>query len=240
MQAMTEQAVRLAANTLLTHYSFDLGGYSADVLVQHWLDHYPMIWLRMAIIEALYQGRYKAVSVDQILTMWHRRSQPVCHYNHEFERMICNRFPRNLLKDEGEQLPILLAEVNSSERTASAQLTSSEPVEPVLPNTSPVPDMVSDVAADAQSLTGEAIADAAAPKNTEGIEPDSPQTTFVPSTLTDSPQPKELASREEVIHQPIHQFVPSVEATEFYAKLKAVSVADDELLSSSEAIGNFN
>ncbi len=81
---------------LLTHYSFDLGGYSAGELVNRWRKDYAVSWLRLAIIEALYQGRYKAISVQQILTLWHRRGQPTYHFNVEFENLICSKLPEDL------------------------------------------------------------------------------------------------------------------------------------------------
>lgn len=84
-----------AAVLLLANYSFDLGRYKASELVERWLNHYPANWIRLAVIEALYQGRYKAISVEQILSIWDRR-QPRYHFNHEFERLICSRLPQLL------------------------------------------------------------------------------------------------------------------------------------------------
>ncbi|WP_248277537.1 hypothetical protein [Brasilonema sp. UFV-L1] len=84
------------AIALLTHYSFDLGGYSASELVNLWQKQYPGNWLHLAVIEALYQGRYKAISVQQILTCWQRRGQAIFHFNMEFERLICSKFPQSL------------------------------------------------------------------------------------------------------------------------------------------------
>ncbi len=84
------------AVALLIHYSFDLSGYNALELVDTWQKQYPVSWVRIAIIEALYQGRYKAISVQQILTLWGRRGQATYHFNMEFERMICSKFPEKL------------------------------------------------------------------------------------------------------------------------------------------------
>ncbi|NJM73261.1 MAG: hypothetical protein HC862_25760 [Scytonema sp. RU_4_4] len=84
------------AIALLIHYSFDLGGYSASELVNLWQKQYPGNWLHLAVIEALYQGRYKAISVQQILTCWQRRGQAIFHFNMEFERLICSKFPQSL------------------------------------------------------------------------------------------------------------------------------------------------
>jgi hypothetical protein len=74
---------------LLLHYIFDLNGYSARELVERWLKQYPANWVRWAAIEALYQGRYKAVSVEQILGFWQRRGQALPRFNCEFERLVC-------------------------------------------------------------------------------------------------------------------------------------------------------
>lgn len=84
---------------LLTHYSFDLGGNNAQQLADRWQSTYSAHWVRWAVIEALYQGRYKAVSVEQILQLWQRRQQPRYHFNYEFERLVCNNFPRNLSQE---------------------------------------------------------------------------------------------------------------------------------------------
>lgn len=81
---------------LLTHYSFDLGNRTAPQLLDQWLKDYSTGWVRWAVIEALYQGRYKAVSVEQILKLWQRRNQPCYHFSYEFERLVCHKFPRNL------------------------------------------------------------------------------------------------------------------------------------------------
>ncbi|TAE53731.1 MAG: hypothetical protein EAZ76_15230 [Nostocales cyanobacterium] len=94
----------LAIN-LLVHYSFDLNGYSASEIISSWQKEYPIDWLHLAVIEALYQGRYKAISVQQILNFWQRRCQVSYHFNMEFERMVCSKFPENLTKVSRPVLP---------------------------------------------------------------------------------------------------------------------------------------
>ncbi|ABA23826.1 conserved hypothetical protein [Trichormus variabilis ATCC 29413] len=84
------------AKALLINYSFDLSGYHADELVNRWQKQYPADWLHLAVIEALYQGRYKAISVQQLLAFWQRRGQEIYHFNMEFERLICSKFPESL------------------------------------------------------------------------------------------------------------------------------------------------
>jgi hypothetical protein len=73
---------------LLQYYNFDIGNYSFDDLARLWCEYDP-IWIRLAIIESLFRGRYKAVSVDQILEFWQRRGEPCCRFSREFERLIC-------------------------------------------------------------------------------------------------------------------------------------------------------
>jgi len=80
---------------LLTHYFVDLRGATASQLTNRWLRDYSATWVHLAVIEALYQGRYKAVSVEQILSFWQRRGQVVYHFNHEFVRLICHNFPQS-------------------------------------------------------------------------------------------------------------------------------------------------
>ncbi|MDX2241719.1 MAG: hypothetical protein NW224_13625 [Leptolyngbyaceae cyanobacterium bins.302] len=89
---LSKNPAKLAAD-LLHHYSFELAGYAVTQQIEIWLEYYPAAWLPLAIIEALYQGRYKAISVEQILNLWQRREHPVHHFNHEFERLICGKLP---------------------------------------------------------------------------------------------------------------------------------------------------
>lgn len=106
--SMSTSALNTSADlaaALLVHYSFDLSGYSASELVKRWQTLYPIDWLHLAVIEALYQGRYKGISVQQILTFWHRRGQATYHFNMEFERLICSKFPESLTALAAPVLP---------------------------------------------------------------------------------------------------------------------------------------
>ncbi|WP_298612065.1 hypothetical protein [uncultured Thermosynechococcus sp.] len=82
-----------AADRLLRQYGFDLDGSSVEAILDRWLRHFPPRWIRLALIEALYLGRYKAISVEQILQLWQRREQPIYHFNSEFEAIICQSLP---------------------------------------------------------------------------------------------------------------------------------------------------
>ena len=96
---MTEPNLDLSlaqARSLIDSYAFDLGRDDAEKLLKHWLNLYSASWIRLATIEALYLGRYKAVSIEQIMGVWLRRGTPNPHFNYEFERLICRKLPKHL------------------------------------------------------------------------------------------------------------------------------------------------
>lgn len=103
MLTETETPIDLAMK-LLDRYSFDLGGCSASVLMERWLKDYSDRWIYLAVVEALYQGRYKANSVEQILTIWQRKGQAYFRFNHEFERLVCGDFANMWRKLERSSL----------------------------------------------------------------------------------------------------------------------------------------
>lgn len=73
---------------LIQRYRFELRDATVEETVERWLTVYPPRWVRTAAIEALYQGRYKAVSVEQVLMGWARRGHPSPHFTGEFERLV--------------------------------------------------------------------------------------------------------------------------------------------------------
>ncbi|MFM6731877.1 MAG: hypothetical protein ACKPJN_15685 [Microcystis panniformis] len=83
--------------TILNQYRFEMRGYKAQELIERWLPIYSLNWIRMAILEALYQGRYKVISVEEILKIWHRRGHPTFHFTGEFERLVCKNWPDSQL-----------------------------------------------------------------------------------------------------------------------------------------------
>ncbi len=126
------------AIALLQHYSFDLGGYAINDLTRVWGEFKPE-WVRQAVIEALFQGRYKAVSVNQILQSWERRGEPNCRYNHEFERLICGDVaviyedrifytpPRNSNRELSINREIAIAEVSPFNLPEAQKLSEKYP-----------------------------------------------------------------------------------------------------------------
>ncbi|MBX2866214.1 MAG: hypothetical protein KTR27_21895 [Leptolyngbyaceae cyanobacterium MAG.088] len=76
------------AITLIKSFSLELSQYSPESQVLYWLNQYRAVWIRDAIVEAVYQGRYKIISVQHILSLWQRRGQPVRHFTSGFEQVI--------------------------------------------------------------------------------------------------------------------------------------------------------
>ncbi|WP_373480681.1 hypothetical protein [Geminocystis sp.] len=73
---------------LIKYYSFDLGSYNIRELIVKWTKIYPHNWLPLGITEAIYQGRLKAVSVEQILNLWLKKGGINQSFNYEFCRLI--------------------------------------------------------------------------------------------------------------------------------------------------------
>jgi hypothetical protein len=73
---------------LIKYYSFDLRGYHVRELIIKWTKIYPHNWLPLGVTEAIYQGRLKAVSVEQILNLWLKKGGVSQSFNYEFCRLI--------------------------------------------------------------------------------------------------------------------------------------------------------
>ena len=135
---MTEQSsISALAEALLTKYDFDLGGETSEQLIARWQNNYQVEWLTLAVVEALYLGRYKAISVEQILTLWKRRSQPVYHFNSEFQNIITRNVLTNLIPETDTQS--LEANTNPSLSESklpekSTSISISPPSNPFEPN----------------------------------------------------------------------------------------------------------
>ncbi len=108
------------AVALLVHYSFEIEGYTAEELVENWRQTYPASWLRLAVIEALYQGRYKAISVSQILAIWQRLSEVRSHFPPDFERLIVESLPCQWGRQATQPIP-------SKSKTAASTTPSPSP-----------------------------------------------------------------------------------------------------------------
>ena len=96
MTELTQDLSLAQAHSLIDSYAFDLYGDDAEQLLQSWLNKYHASWIRLATIEALYLGRYKAISIQHILNVWSRMGSPNPHFSYEFERLICRKLPKHL------------------------------------------------------------------------------------------------------------------------------------------------
>jgi hypothetical protein len=97
LQTETLNLPSVETSDLLKYYGFDLSDQTSEKIVAQWLEQYPPDWILWAILEALYQGRYKAISVEQLLIYWQRRGEPIYHFPSDFEHLICYHLPQNLL-----------------------------------------------------------------------------------------------------------------------------------------------
>ncbi|MCY7321539.1 MAG: hypothetical protein LH660_06995 [Phormidesmis sp. CAN_BIN36] len=249
-----EKTAIVHATDLLTHYSFDLGDRTVSQLTQQWLQEFSATWIRSAVIEALYQGRYKAVSVDQILLLWKRRNQPCYHFNYEFERLVCNKFPRDLSR-RSEQVLAIAAD-NSQPKLEAPILTAPRPATAE----EPIPAWVAlaeQIQRDELSLANELgiaepfNAQLAAIKgnkfedielsnslteieaeNDQSIEPTASNPNL-PKRLIDEFEALDLSlmaaiAEVEELQPPIHQFTPPPNGSDFHSKLKAVAESGGE------------
>lgn len=148
---------------LLNYYGFELEGMTAQSVIQQWQALHPVEWIRPAVLEALYRGRYKKISVEEILRVWEKWGEPKLNFNSEFERLICAKLSDNLA-------------LNPPPDPAAPPLspeTSDRPVAELQPGTGierfhPQPDVVSSDAY--KKLKAIATQSDVAPSNT----PDSP------------------------------------------------------------------
>jgi hypothetical protein len=213
------------ALALLTSYGFEMRGDNAQELIKRWLKQYQPLWVRLAVVEALYQGRYKAISVEQILNVWWRRGNPTFHFNHEFERLICHRLPL---------YSHATSEVSQSDSVENGNLWTlqSEIASLPLPFNALTPDEKKTVTPSQEKVQTSPELTATVASDATKITPE--KETWIVSAVNQHPLAKEenLASEKLTIlpeknslhsSRSIDQFTPSLEESEFYLKLKAVA-----------------
>ena len=222
---MTERTYDLAVVQtveLLTRYRFDMKGYTATELVTQWLNNYPAIWIRLAVIEALYQGRYKAISAEQILNFWCRQGTPTFHFTHDFESLICRNLPgytgtSSQSSPDNLEQDYKLASVNQEVAEASTQPTRLSLRREITPNPT-----VSEKQAVSSDIS------VSQRQRESPINPDAPVSHFhleadQKTKVAKQRQFPANESRSAAYHHPIHQFTPLRDVSGFYFKLKAVA-----------------
>lgn len=220
MEKSTIDSTIAYAVALLGHYGFELRGYTAQELVELWLGKYPANWVRLGVIEALYQGRYKAISVEQILAVWLRRGQPIYRFNHEFERLISRKLPQDLT------VPL---EVNPTSQVQEETL----PPETSRPSQISNESVSSALDKEQESRTEQPLVSKESQSNSNKLTEEELRETALslpedlPLQQTELSLPPDYTdydwSRCEVSKQPIDCFTPPPDSSGFYLKLKAVA-----------------
>jgi hypothetical protein len=74
-------------------YGLALDDNQVESILVAWFQQYDPAWIIKALIESLYRGRYKLVSVDNILKDWQRIGKPRYNFTPEYEREILQKIP---------------------------------------------------------------------------------------------------------------------------------------------------
>ncbi|MGB5772912.1 MAG: hypothetical protein WBM32_24035 [Crocosphaera sp.] len=234
---------------LLIRYGFEIKQVTITELIEAWLQSYSVYWIRLAIVEALSQGRYKAISVEHILALWKRLGHPTYHFTYEFERFIT----RNVFMEELTHHKV----IESHENTENKQ-TIDKPPEDTPKNKitlTPVKELVKNIATPVSissskiSTNTDKIQIKSHPitkdletetnnnkgNDTNGQKADLDPMTLKTKTNTFTPSlclvASEIATAENKTisldnnHFPgsIHKFVPHCDSSDFYGKLRAVA-----------------
>ncbi|WP_287127738.1 hypothetical protein [Candidatus Cyanaurora vandensis] len=69
-------------------YGFEGLDDTTSQLLCDWSEEFPETWPILAVVEAVHQGRYKVLSIQQILRCWQRRGQPRINFDRNFQRQI--------------------------------------------------------------------------------------------------------------------------------------------------------
>lgn len=96
---------------LIKYYNFDLQGYKMRELIVKWTKIYPHNWLPLGVTEAIYQGRLKAISVEQILNVWLKKREVNQSFNYEFASLI----KPNIIfsEEEDQELKYIFTNINN-------------------------------------------------------------------------------------------------------------------------------
>ena len=200
---------------LLTRYGFETKQIAISELVENWAAYYSVYWIRLAILEALYQGRYKAISVEHILDLWKRLGQPTYHFTHEFERFITGNLlikdfsDHNHFQEEAvEEKPLPLEQCPP---TPSNTIITLTPIKEL------VKKIVMPISLASEKVTSQNNNETSSNNGySHQLDRDNP--------TIDQPELEDRTSLEtEKTPRPIHHFVPLSDSSDFYGKLRAVA-----------------
>ena len=200
MTELTPNLSSAQAHSLIDSYAFDLGGNDTEKLLQSWLKLYQASWIKMATIEALYLGRYKTISIEQILNVWLRKGSPNPHFTYEFERLICRKLPKHL--------------------SNLADSTVDKIAEPFDCEPEPRQQAVSPAIASPKPETTMAIAPSAKVPSVEMLQQRSPEKGHRPLVSAWGKSDRLDWSELNEDNKSIHQFIPLPDVSSFFNKLK--------------------
>ncbi|PZD74741.1 hypothetical protein C1752_01061 [Acaryochloris thomasi RCC1774] len=224
-----------AIEKLLAYYNFQDEAQTREQLLDRWLRSYPIDWVRSALIEALYQGRYKSASVEYLLQLWKRRGQSLHRFSREFERLVSHNCPQTFLSLL--QVPTSVQEPRNSHKFLSTFMdeilaVSEEP--PLREQTSPIrPEPLEQEDAQEAAIKG------ADPFPADVAQPDADERLLEPAARTKEEAPEgwlahaidrsdicRTVGRISAAADPIHCFTPISRPSELYTKLAAIANAE--------------
>ncbi len=234
---------------LLIRYGFEIKQVTITELIEEWLQSYSVYWIRLAIVEALSQGRYKAISVQHILALWKRLGHPTYHFSYEFERFITrNLFMEELTHHkaiECQESPENLQTIDKPPEDTFKNKITLTPVKELVKNiATPVSISISKISTNTDKIQIkshpitkdlETETNNGKGNDTNGQKADLDPIKLKTTTNTFTPSlclvASEIATAEnktiplENNHSPrsIHQFVPHCDSSYFYGKLRAVA-----------------
>lgn len=227
---MTKSNQADLATALLIHYSFDLSGHSATELIHRWQSQYPIDWLHLAVIEALYQGRYKGISVQQILAFWQRRGQIIYHFNMEFQRLICSKFPQSLTELAAPVLPAAKKQILFEKLTNSPTLPPAKVVNGHEPSQAKTPPLLKAQDSEAFILEEVQQGETILATSTVSVMDSEIKPRLNPPEMLPNNSPLKSEKQTKLLppavnHPPIGQFMPKTgdRSDSFTSKLKAMS-----------------
>lgn len=242
MNSQTIDSIVAQTLALLNHYGFELKETNAIDLLADWLERYQANWVRLAVIEALYRGRYKAISVEQILNLWEERQHPTYLFGHDFERLICRKLPRNLTAiSEAKVTKKQLTKRAKYPLRQDSQIPENHQLDPYWQgeeeyqhtikswHTAPVPKeglsdyetINNDLNSTQWEISDQDVDDFNGEEWEEYMEEKD-------EDMSNPPIPyRSDWSRVDTGKNPIGQFTPSTSESRFYQKLKAVAQDDD-------------
>lgn len=232
----TERSLSTTTCGLLTYYSYEGDSQPQTSLLQDWLGHYPPEWVRLALIEALYRGRYKTISVGGLLADWQRRGQPIYHFNREFEALICQNFPKIWSDNDGEA-----GSKRSSTPSLSSSLMQNSELSAAMPQTASDVDAVNSQSDVSNPTHRASQSDPSIPVESKTAQSDPLQHQGpdfsalygeTPVEMSEHEEPRSDHHAEQSVGEetkfrgfvdPIHQFTPNRESSEHYRKLVAMA-----------------